>query len=154
MISLLNCSIIKRLKGGKDGGREKRRIPSGQGSVKNDFRHCPFDYRCLFNLALFIGGLILVRHRKPWLLVISLSSSIHLVLDRVWDNPVALWWPLLGHFYKVEPTGWSSSVIHALSSDPGTYIPEIIGLMIMLFFGCRLLVHKNIINFIRTGAIG
>jgi hypothetical protein len=72
----------------------------------------------------------------------------------MWDNPVALWWPLLGPFHRVDTTAWLSNIIHAVSSDPGTYIPEIIGLIIILLMGYRLVVRKRMINFIRTGAIG
>jgi len=53
----------------------------------------------------------------------------------------------------VETTGWLSNIILALSSDPGTYIPEMIGLIIILLIGLRLIVEKRTPNFIRTGAI-
>jgi len=112
-----------------------------------------YGHTFLFNLLLFICGLILIKYKKSWLLIISLSSIIHLILDQMWDNPVALWWPLLGPFHRTEPTGWLPNIIHGLPSDPGTYIPEIIGLIIILSLGCRLLVSKNIINFLRTGAL-
>ena len=119
-------------------------FPSGRG----------YGHTFLFNLLLFICGLILIKYKKSWLLIISLSSIIHLILDPMWDNPVTLWWPLLGPFHRVETAGWLLNIIHAVSSDPGTYIPEIMGLIIILSLGCRLLVSKNIVNFIRTGAIG
>jgi inner membrane protein len=112
-----------------------------------------YGHTFLFNLILFICGLILIKYKKSWLLIISLSSIIHLVLDQMWDNPVTLWWPLLGPFHRAETTGWLSNIIQALFSDPGTYIPEIIGLIIILLLGCRLVVRKSMLNFIRTGAI-
>ncbi len=113
-----------------------------------------YGHTFLFNLLLFVWGLIMIKYKQSWLLIISLSSIIHLILDQVWDNPVTLWWPLLGPFHRTEPTGWLPNIIHAASSDSGIYIPEIIGLIIILSLGCRLLVSKNIINFLRTGAIG
>jgi len=113
-----------------------------------------YGHTFLFNLLLFICGLILIRYKKSWLLIISLSSIIHLILDQMWDDPVAHWWPLLGPFYRVETTGWLPSIIHAVSSDPGTYIPEIIGLIIISSLGYRLIVRKSMLNFIRTGAMG
>jgi len=72
----------------------------------------------------------------------------------MWARPVILWWPLLGPFQRVETTGWLSNILHALTSDPGTYIPEIIGLIILLLMGYRLIVRENIGSFIRTGAMG
>ena len=78
---------------------------------------------------------------------------MHFILDQMWDIRVTLWWPLLGPLHKVETTGWLSNIILALSSDPGTYIPEMIGLIIILLIGLRLIVEKRTPNFIRTGAI-
>jgi len=72
----------------------------------------------------------------------------------MWDMPVTIWWPLLGPFHSVETTGWLPGIIQALSSDPGTYIPEIIGLVIILALGYRLIVKKGMLNFLRNGAIG
>lgn len=113
-----------------------------------------YGHTFLFNLLLFICGLILLKYKKSWLLIISLSSIIHLILDRMWDDPVALWWPLLGPFHRVETTGWLSNILHALFSEPGTYISEIIGLVIILVIAYRVIVTKGVLNFIRTGAIG
>ena len=113
-----------------------------------------YGHTFLFNLLLFICGLIVIKYKKSWLLIISLSSIIHLILDRMWNNPVSLWWPLLGPFCRVETAGWLRNIIHAVSSDPGTYVPEVIGLIIILLMGYRLMVRKGILNFIRSGAAG
>ena len=113
-----------------------------------------YGHTFLFNLALFICGLILIKYKKSWLLVISLSSIIHLISDQMWNNPVTLWWPLLGPFHRIDTTNWLSDMIHGLPSNPGWYIPEIIGLLIILLVGYRLIVGKRMRNFIRTGAIG
>ena len=112
-----------------------------------------YGHTFLFNLLLLVCGSILFRYKKPWLLVISLSSCIHLVLDRIWNNPVTLWWPLLGPFAKGETAGWISDKIHVLTSNPSAYIPEIIGATVILLLGYRLLTRKNITNFIKTGAL-
>jgi hypothetical protein len=112
-----------------------------------------YGHTFLFNLLLFICGLVLIKYKKSWLLIVSLSSIIHLILDQMWDCPVTLWWPLLGPFQKVETTGWLDCIAHGLYSDPGTYIPEIIGLIIILVMSYRLLVRKRVLNFARTGAI-
>ena len=118
-------------------------FPTGRG----------WGHTFLFNFLLLIVGLILVRCNKSWLVVISLSSFTHLVLDEMWNNPVTLWWPLLGQFGKVETAGWMPWLLHLLLSDPGTYIPEIIGLAVILLLGHRLLVSRTFTNFIKTGAI-
>ncbi len=113
-----------------------------------------YAHTLLFNLALFIGSLVLIRYRKSWLLIISLSSFMHLVLDQMWNNLVVLLWPLLEPLPKEETVGWFSNIIHALFSYPEVYVPEIIGLVIVLLFVYRLVMRKSVISFIRGGAIG
>lgn len=112
-----------------------------------------YGHTLLFSMVLFVCGLMLIKYKKSWLLIISLSSIIHLILDRMWTNPVALWWPLLGPMQRADATGWMSDIIGALFSNPGVYISEIIGLIIILLMGYRLIVRKRGLNFIRTGAI-
>ena len=113
-----------------------------------DYAHTP-----LFNLALLIGGLVLIRYRKSWLLIISLSSFTHLILDQLWNSPVVLLWPLLGPLPKGETTGWLYDRWHSLFSCPEAYIPEIIGLVLVLLFTYKLARERNVVNFIRVGAI-
>ena len=116
---------------------------------------CGRDYAhtLLFNLALFIGGLVLIRYGKSWLLIISLSSFMHLILDQLWNSPEVLLWPLLGELPKLETAGWLPDIFEALFSCPVVYIPELIGLVVILLFAGRLVRKKGIIRFIRDGAI-
>ena len=118
-------------------------IPSGRA----------YGHTLLFNTVCLVFGLILIKYKKSWLLILSLSSIIHLILDQMWAEPAALWWPLLGPFQRIETTDWVSGIIQALSSNPGTYIPEIIGFIIILLMGYGLIVRKHSIIFFRTGAI-
>jgi len=113
-----------------------------------------YTHTLLFNLALFICGLILIRYRKSWLLIISLCSFMHLILDQMWDSPVVLLWPLLGPLPERETVGWLPDIIQALFSHPGVYIPEIIGLVIVLLFAYRVVTRRSFVSFIRGGAIG
>ncbi len=117
--------------------------PSGRG----------YAHTLLFNLALFICGLILIRYRKSWLLIISLCSFMHLIFDQIWNSPVVLLWPLLGPLPEKETTGWLFNIIQALFSYPSVYIPEIIGLIIVLLFAYRLIIRRSFISFIRSGAV-
>ncbi len=112
-----------------------------------------YGHTLLFSMVLFVCGLMLIKYKKSWLLIISLSSIIHLILDRMWTSPVVLWWPLLGPIQTADATGWMSDIIGALFSNPGVYVSEIIGLIIILLMGYRLIVRKRGLNFIRTGAI-
>ena len=112
-----------------------------------------YAHTLLFNLALFIGGLVLIRYRKSWLLIISLSSLMHLILDQMWHSPEVLLWPLLGSLPKLETAGWLPDIFEALFSCPEVYIPEIIGLVIVLLFAGRLVRKKSVVSFIRDGDI-
>jgi len=113
-----------------------------------------YAHTLLFNLVLFIGGSVLIRYRKPWLLILSLSSFMHLVLDQMWNSPVALLWPLLGSLPKEETAGWLSNMFQELFLYPEVYVPEIMGLVIVLLFAYRLVMRKSVISFIRSGVIG
>jgi len=118
-------------------------LPSGYG----------YGHTFLFNLVLFVIGLILVRHSKSGLLIISLSSFTHLIWDEIWNVPVTLWWPFLGPFQKLQTAGWASHMLGKLFSEPSVYVPELIGLIIVLVIGGRLVARKHFGNFTRNGAI-
>ena len=112
-----------------------------------------YAHTLLFNLVLFISGLVLIRYRKSWLLIISLSSFMHLILDQMWNSPVVLLWPLLGPLPKEETVGWLSNIFQILFSSPELYVPEIAGFLIVSLFAYRLVVSKSVINFLKNGAI-
>ncbi len=113
-----------------------------------------YAHTLLFNLVLLVGGLILIRYRKSWLLIISLASLMHLILDQMWNSLAVLLWPLLGPLPKEETAGWLSNTVQALFLYPEVYIPEIVGLVIVLLFVYRLVMRKSVISFIRDGTIG
>ncbi len=113
-----------------------------------------YVHTLLFNLVLLAGGFILLRYRKSWLLVPSLGSFAHLILDQLWQSPAVLLWPLLGPLVREETAGWLPGTLQALFSQPEVYVPEIIGLIIIALFACRLVTRKGITGFVRDGAIG
>ena len=112
-----------------------------------------YSHTLLFSLVLLVGGMVLLKHRRAWLLILSLSSFMHLIFDEMWNNPVTLLWPLLGPLLAEKTVGWFSNIIQALFSQPGAYVPEIIGLVIVLLFAYRLLVKKRVVTFIRRGVV-
>jgi len=113
-----------------------------------------YAHTLLFGLILFLGSLVLTTYGKSWLLVISVSSFVHLALDRMWENPVILLWPILGPLYREETTGWVFDMFEALFLYPEVYIPEVIGLLILVAFSYRLVKKKMLTNFIKSGIIG
>ena len=113
-----------------------------------------YAHTLLLHLILFIGGLVLIRYKKSWLLIISLSSFMHLILDQMWNSPVVLLWPLLGPLPKEEISGWLYNIFKELFTQPAVYIPEIIGLLIVILFAYRLVMRKNAISFLKDGTLG
>lgn len=112
-----------------------------------------YAHTLLFNLVLLIGGLLLLRNGRNWLFIISISSFMHLILDGIWSCPEVLFWPLLGPLPAEETTGWLSSMIQALLSDPGVYVPEIIGLAVVALFAYEAVRGKGVVRFIREGTV-
>ncbi len=111
-----------------------------------------YAHTLLFTLVLLIGGLVLLRYRRSWLLTISLSTLVHLILDQMWSYSVILLWPLLGPLPGAETADWTYNRLFDLLTVPEIYIPEITGLVILLILFYRLVRKKEIIGFI-TGAL-
>jgi len=112
-----------------------------------------YGHTLLFHLVLLAGSLLLLRYKKPWLLVITLSSFVHLIFDRMWEVPVTLFWPFLGSLPVGETTYWASNMWNDLVSVPKVYIPEIIGLVALLFLAYRIVKNRGVVRFIRNGII-
>jgi len=112
-----------------------------------------FSHTLLFLVVITAVGFYLYkRHRRVWLLTLSAGTFMHLVLDEIWLVPGTLFWPLLGFtFGRIELTGWASNIFQALLSDPAVYIPEAIGLVILLWFGLVLVRQKKVGAFIKYG---
>ena len=113
-----------------------------------------YAHTLLFNLALFVSGMVLFRYRKPGLLIISFSSFMHLVLDQMWGSSVILLWPLMGPLPHGETSGWLADRFQGLFLYPQVYIPEIIGLLVIFFFTYRVTKKKGITDFLKEGVIG
>src|ERR1035437_2524028 len=90
-----------------------------------------YAHTFIFNFVLLLSGIVVLKQfRQMWLLILSLCSFIHLVLDQMWANPTTLWWPLLGPIPRGETAGWFSSLWNGLFSSPVVYISETIGFLI------------------------
>jgi inner membrane protein len=112
-----------------------------------------FAHTLLFSLLLLAGGLVLLRYHKAWMMLLALGTLTHLVLDSIWGNPVTLFWPLLGGFRAGETEYWLTDIWNMLISTPDVFIPEVTGLVIVLFLGFRIIRDKDIFKFIRYGTV-
>ncbi len=81
---------------------------------------------------------------------LAAGTFTHLLLDEIWLTPRTLFWPLLGFtFEKIDLVDWLSDIFHELFSKPGVYIPEAVGLAIVLWFGLTLVRRKKVGAFIK-----
>jgi membrane-bound metal-dependent hydrolase YbcI (DUF457 family) len=105
-------------------------------------------------LGIFGAGLYALR-RTTALLVVTLGTFFHLLLDQMWSNPRTLFWPFLGlDFGKIQPENWLSNLIEALTTRPEVYIPEIAGLIMLGIFVWPLVRRSRLIDFLKTGRAG
>jgi inner membrane protein len=128
--------------------------PVGQYIFRDTFGNGRiFSHTLLFLLILTAVGIILYRSRRhTWMLALAAGTFMHLVLDEMWGMPATLFWPFMGlDFGKAEISNYLSNIFQALFTDPKSYIPEIAGLAILLWFGITVIVRKKAGVFLRYG---
>jgi hypothetical protein len=111
-----------------------------------------YAHTFLFNFILLAIGLILViRWNKAWLVTIAICSFIHLIFDKMWQNPTTLWWPFLGSIPREATAGWLSELTEGLKTNPYVYISETVGFIITVYLALRLVIRKRVTHFLKTG---
>jgi inner membrane protein len=114
-----------------------------------------FSHTLLFLILLTASGLILYRAKhQVWALTLAAGDFMHLVLDQMWGVPQTLFWPLMGWQFPFEAIeGFAWSIWDALISNPAVYIPEAIGLAILLWYGVVALKRKQVGAVLKAGRI-
>ncbi len=114
-----------------------------------------FSHTLLFAILISLVGLYLYRSlSQRRLLVLSLGTFIHLIFDQMWHTLQTLLWPLYGvAFKKADITDWIPSLLSALLTDPGVYLPELAGLAILIWFVWLVVRRGKLLAFIRNGEI-
>ena len=114
-----------------------------------------YAHTLLFLIVLTMAALVIRRQwGKTWGLALAAGTLTHLILDQMWLMPKVLFWPLLGvRFERIDIAGWAGSLWHLLVSDPAIYIPEIIGFLIVGWFGVMLLRRKRVRAFLAQGEV-
>ena len=115
-----------------------------------------FAHTLCFTIFLAIlGAYVYKRWKKPWFLILSFGSAIHLILDKMWLNPRTLLWPIYGwSFAKTDPVNffeWLPEMFRALVTNASVYVPEIIGFGILAWFAAKFIRTGNVNAFIRNG---
>jgi membrane-bound metal-dependent hydrolase YbcI (DUF457 family) len=108
-----------------------------------------------FLILITLAGIYLYRSRnKTWLLVVSLGVLVHLILDQMWQTPGTLLWPLLGFsFERQDITDWLPNLLNELLTKPGVYIPELVGLLVIIWFTWEVWRRRKLLSFIKYGRI-
>ncbi len=128
--------------------------PVGQYFFRETFSNGRiFSHTLLFFIVLAgIGLFVFRRYHQRWLLILAAGTFLHLVLDSMWTAPATLLWPSLGFtFEKEELTDWLANIFRELLSHPGNYIPELTGLVILIWFGLTLVFRKKTGVFLKQG---
>jgi len=113
-----------------------------------------YTHTLLVNLVLVSIGIYLVRRKRPNFLIFSLCSCFHLALDEMWLSPQTLLWPLLGwEFPRRDISHWWENVLQALFSDPRVYVPEAVGVAVLMIFGLILIKRRAVGKFLSRGSI-
>lgn len=114
-----------------------------------------FAHTLLFSIILVVIGLYLyIKSRKSNILSLGICSGIHLILDGMWTYPIILFWPFLGFNFPRRPEGnWLDSDMIRLFTDPRCYLPELIGLIIVIFYFVKLIRNKRMKYFFRNGEL-
>ena len=113
--------------------------------------------RIFAHTLLFIGLLLLASQLtrasfRPALAFTALGAGVHLLLDRMWEEPHTLLWPLLGwRFERVSVSGWSGHMLEQLFSDPYTYASEVVGAAVVVVLLAVLIKRGGLHDFILTG---
>lgn len=116
-----------------------------------------FCHSMLFLILIVLAGICIYQKRKKnWLLVLSFGIFTHLIFDQMWLAPHILLWPLYGWSFPQGNSDillWIECMLIGLITSPGTYIPEIIGALMLLFFIWQLMKSKSLASFIIRGSI-
>ncbi len=114
-----------------------------------------FCHTLLFLILITFWGLFFYRHYgKTWFLFLSFGTFMHLILDQMWRTPRTLLWPILClKFERIDLTGWIEGIWHGLLTEPAIYIPELLGLFILIWFLWILLHMRTFYAFVRYGRI-
>ncbi|MCX6089707.1 MAG: metal-dependent hydrolase [Candidatus Atribacteria bacterium] len=93
-----------------------------------------YAHTLLFLLGLFAIGIYFRRrfHSNTGL-ILAMGCLIHEGLDELWLQPFTFFWPLYGWaFPKENSEEWLHMWISGLLNNPGVYIPELIGVALLL----------------------
>lgn len=113
-----------------------------------------FSHTLLFFIVITGIAVWLCRWKQnPGMAAVAFGVFTHLLLDSMWVYPLTLFWPLLGNFEKSDTGGWLQDIWRWLFTEPEYYIPEIIGLAILVPVSINVLKKRRLGVFFRDGRV-
>lgn len=114
-----------------------------------------FGHTLLFIMLLAAAGTWLyTRRRSLGMLVLAFGALSHLILDQMWLSTQTLFWPLFGwEFEKRVYDDWLGGIWEALLTNPGVFIPEIIGGLLLAAFFWDIIRQGRLRHFLLTGRV-
>lgn len=114
-----------------------------------------YMHTLLINLAVFCVLFFLRGRIKRQLVLVPISSLLHLAEDGVWSQPRIFWWPLFGSDFPRQPL--RDGVLSFLSpaNNPGALWQEAVGLALILYLlsAHGMLSREGLRHFARTGML-
>ncbi len=112
-----------------------------------------YGHTLLFLLLIAGAGMAqYLKKGQVHLLTVAFGIFSHLVLDKMWQSPQTLLWPIHGFQFEKHPTeDWLPNIFENLVTNPGVYIPEIIGALILAAFMLNLIRKGKVATFLKTG---
>ena len=91
------------------------------------------------------------------MMVLALASGGHLLLDEIWHTKETLWWPFYGwsfpEYKEVDMWDWLTDLYDGLSGRLDTFIPEIIGTVILVPVVVLLIWKGAFARFLKEGRL-
>jgi inner membrane protein len=114
-----------------------------------------YAHTLLLNLALFCVLFFMRGRAKRTLVLIPISSLLHLAEDGVWSHPRVFWWPLFGTAFPRDPVSDGTLSFLNPLNNPGAIWQETVGLAVIVWLLAShgLLNREGIRSFIRTGRL-
>jgi inner membrane protein len=130
--------------------------PVGQVIFQDTFNNGRiFCHTLLFVVLVALAGFFMYRRRRATgLLAISFGVFMHVVLDGMWFEHEALLWPFWGWaFPERDLDNYLGSTLDGLISNPATYVPELIGGLILACFALLLVRRNGVRTFVKRGRL-
>lgn len=104
-----------------------------------------FAHTLLFSAFITALGIYLWRkHNRPGWLLLAGGSLFHMVFDSMWNYKATLLWPFFG--WTFPPRVRESFFLYLINEvlhNPYTYIPELAGLSVIIYFTADLVRKKK-----------